>query len=261
VVNSPQYYRAIKLLESDTAKHLATLKYLSLYGGDATVNILEEGKGWAVLALFPTTVLSFDREAYPRAKVAVFANGNNNQLKQQLLQSLPNNNYVLRLNEPLDLSGLEKRYQINRGFTYLSYSGTVLPKAPPAKAAPPQSELTPDAIALFKQNDYTENELRGYFTHGARWFGYIEDGVIKSICFVYQDYGKYREIAGVRTVDSERRKGYAKIVVYSALNYLLENGLVPRYVTELKNTNSIRLAESLGMKRFLRIEHFLLEPK
>jgi hypothetical protein len=256
-----RYNLALALLESDTAKHLATLKYLSLYGGDAVVNILEEGKGWAVLALFPTTVLSFDQQAYPRAKVAVFANGNNTMLQQQLLQSLPADNYVLRLNEPVDLSGLEPRYHIKRGFTYLSYSCDKLTATPPPVMVPAQSKLTKQAIRLFGENGHSREDLEKYFAHGARWFGYVEDDVIKSICFVYQDYGNYREIAGVRTLDTERRKGYARIVVYSALKYLLDNGLTPRYVTEIKNTNSNALAESLGMKRFLKIEHYLLEPK
>ena len=253
--------QAIKLLETNIPQNLATLKYLTLYREDTTVNVMEEGKGWAVLSLFPTAILSFDREAYPRAKVAVFANGTNDTLKLRLLHELPANNYVLRLNAPLNLSGLEKRYKVGRGFTYLSYSCSVLPVLPPAKVVAAQSKLTSEAIAMFRQNDYTKEELRGYFSNGARWFGYIKDNVIKSICFTYRDYGSYREIAGVRTLDTERRKGYAGIVVYSALKYLLGNGLTPRYVTEIKNLNSIRLAESLGMKQFLKIEHYLLEPK
>jgi hypothetical protein len=255
------YQKAIKLLESDIPKHLVTLKYLTLYKKNAGVEIAGDGKRWAVLSFFPTSILSFDREAYPRAKVASFVNGNDDTLKIQLLHNLPKNSYVLRLNAPLDLSGLEQRFKTSRGFTYLSYTSNILPAMSQLVTVPARSDLTPEAIALFKQNDYSKEELKGYFSHGARWFGYTVDDEIKSWCFVYHDYANFREIGGVRTIEMERQKGYGRIVVYSALKYLLDNGLVPRYCTEEKNFNSIRLAGNLGMKQFLRIEHFLIEPK
>ena len=48
------------------------------------------------------------------------------------------------------------------------------------------------------------------------------------------------------------------MVVNSALTYILERSLVPRYEADVRNINSIKLAESLKMKQFLRIDHFLL---
>ena len=114
------YLKAIKLLESDIPKHLVTLKYLTLYKQNAGVEIAGDGKKWAVLSSFPTSILSFDREAYPRAKAALFVNGTDDTLKLRLLRGLPKNNYIVRMNEALDFSPLND-YRISRGFAYNSY--------------------------------------------------------------------------------------------------------------------------------------------
>jgi hypothetical protein len=259
-VDESSYQKAIRLLESDIPKHLVTLKYLALYKKDARVEITGDVKRWAVLSSFPTSILSFDKEAYPRAKVALFVNGTDEALKMHLLQVLPENNYVLRLNEPLDLFALDS-FRVSRGYAYNSYTCNALTITPPKVILPDLTELTEQAIKLFGENGHDTTDLKKYFADDARWFGVSINNGIKSLCFTYRDYGNYREIGGVRTLESERRKGYAYIVVYSAIKYLLEKGLLPRYCTEEKNYNSIRLAENLGMKQFLRIEHFLLDPK
>ncbi|MGD1119698.1 MAG: GNAT family N-acetyltransferase [Dehalococcoidales bacterium] len=255
------YQKAIKLLESDILKNVATLKYLTLNRKNASITLLQDKREWAVLSAFPTSILSYDTEVYPKVKVAVFLNGTSEQLKLRLLDTMPVNNYVLRLNEPLDLSGLATLYKVSRGFTYLSFSCTGLSGLPSIATVRASAKLTDEVLALFAQNGYREADIKKYFAAGARWFGFKEDNKIKSICFIYGDYGNVREIAGVRTQETARRKGYARTVVYSALKYLLERNMVPRYATEAGNTNSIKLAQSLGMQLFLRIEHYLLESK
>jgi hypothetical protein len=256
-----QYNKAIKLMETDVLIHLATLKYLTLYRKNADVNVVEDNSGWAVLSSFPTSILSFDKETYPEAKVALFVNGTSEKLKRYLLYSLTDNNYVLRLNEPLDLAMLRNRYQVTRGFVYNSYTCSKLSTPIPDTVLRAQKTLTEEAVKLFSLNGHDEADLKKYFENGAVWFGVINNNKLKSAGFVFQDYDNVREIGGVHTLESERRKGYAGTVVYSAVKYLLDNKLIPRYCTEEKNHSSIRLAESLGMKQFLRIEHFLLSPK
>jgi len=110
-------------------------------------------------------------------------------------------------------------------------------------------------------NEYTEPEIRKYFDSGALWFGYIIENEIKSACFIYHNYSDIWEIAGVHTIETERNKGYARIVVSSALKYIFERNFTPRYVTEYRNVNSVKLALGLGLKEFLRVNHFLLNPR
>ena len=254
------FSKAIKLLETNIPLNVATLKYLTAYKEYGRVKVAGEKGGWAVFSSFPTSILSYDSKVYTNARTAVFVNGTSEKHIQQLFEELPEDSYVLRLNAPMDLKPLERRFKVARGYAYNSYTCAVLPEKAPPVILPPLSELTEEAIHLFEMNDHSRENLEKYFKNGARWFGYSEDGKIKSLCFTHEDYGRFREIGGVRTLETERRKGYAYIVVYSALKYLLENKLAPRYVTEENNENSILLAKSLGMKRFLRIEHFLLEP-
>lgn len=54
------YEKSIVYLESDPLKHITTLKYLSLYRDQLTVDLIEDSKNWALLVTIPTQVLSYD---------------------------------------------------------------------------------------------------------------------------------------------------------------------------------------------------------
>lgn len=257
------YSKAIEYLKTDTVKNLATLKYLLLFKNNLEISLIEDAFDWALLIAIPIELLWYDSANYPEAKQTVFVNGTSDELKYELLDKLKENNYVIRTNKPLDFSPLKNRYQITYGNSYVSYtcnSGYAAIKASNLKDNVQRHHiLTDEAIALITNNGYTEKSLREFFGNDSVWFGYISEGIIKSICFVYQNYEDIWEIAGVHTIESERNKGYGRAVVTSAIEYLLEKGLTPRYGVNIKNAASINLAESLGMKQFLRIDHFLLK--
>lgn len=255
------YIKAVEYLNSDALRHLPTLKYLSLYRDHADVKLSEDNRDWAVLVSFPTNILSYDTATYPRARKAIFLNGTSEKLKHNLLATLTPDNYLLRLNEDLDLSRYSNRFTILAGNSYISFIGSKLPESFSETAVLPNTEITQEAAELIKRNGYTSNDLAGYFENGAQWFGLTANGHLSSTCFVYQNYGNIWEIAGVHTLETERRHGYATIVVYSALTYLLARRLVPRYDTNQKNSTSINLARRLGMKEFLTIRHYLLEVR
>jgi len=258
-MSDSNYQKSINYLRSDILKHLSTLKYLTLYQDKATIELLEDGRqGWAVSVEIPTRFLSYDMKVYPKAETAIFINGSSKNLKYELLTALSNKNYILRLNEILDLSIVKDQFEILRGNSFLSYSCSAINDAITDPVIPGNNELTDKAIAIIIKNGYMEAEVKKYFDNGALWFGLTVDNNIKSLCFIYQNYDAIWEIAGVHTIETERHKGYAKIVVASALKYLLDNKLVPRYEADSQNLNSIKLAQSLTLKQFLRIDHFLL---
>lgn len=99
--------KSIEYLKTDSFKHLSTLKYLSLYRDKSEISLLEEHQDWAILAKIPTNILSYDTATYSDANEAVFINGTSEQLKYKLLDTLPQNNYILRLNEDINLSYLK----------------------------------------------------------------------------------------------------------------------------------------------------------
>jgi hypothetical protein len=255
------YGKAIKYLNSDVLKHLPTLKYLSLYRAYAEINLVEDSGDWAVMVSFPTSILSYDTATYPKARRAVFLNGISESLKHDLLATLTPDNYLLRLNEDLDLSRYSDRFAVSAGNVYISFSGSAIPNSSIEVTISPNPEIGSEAVELIAHNGYTSNDLAGYFGNGAQWFGLMANEHLASACFVYQNYGNIWEIAGVHTIETERKHGYATTVVCSALAFLLQRGLVPRYDTNQKNLISINLARRLGMKEFLTIKHFLLETR
>ncbi len=252
------YLKSIECLKSDSLRNLTTLKYLSLYRDIVKIDFMEDSSSWALLASIPTESLSYDTANYPHCKQALFINGTSDSLKYELLRKLPENNYVLRSNGYLDLSGFKSRFDIKAGHSYISYTCSDMDECYRDTGIKGVCHLTGEAIAMISKNGYTRYDLKKYFSNGSVWFGYIEAGVIKSICFVYQNYQNVWEVAGVHTAETERNKGYARVVVTSALNYLLKKGLIPRYEARVDNIKSRNLAETLKMKQFLRIDHFLL---
>ena len=251
------YTKAIELLSNDVLKNLSTLKYLSIYKNHADIKIMEVSEDWAVMVTFPTNILSYDTATYPIARKAIFLNGTSEKLKHNLLTMFTPDNYILRLNEPLDLSDYRDRFTVTTGHAYVSFTCSVLNSLPYETVIFPDSRLPQEAMEMFGRNGYTPEDLAGYFKNGAQWFGLTFDGHLLSACFVFQNYSKIWEIAGVHTLEKERRHGYARTVVFSALKYLLERGLTPRYEAERDNQGSIRLARHLGMKEFLTIKHYL----
>ena len=82
-------------------------------------------------------------------------------------------------------------------------------------------------------------------------------GEFTSICFTFKNYDKIWEIGGVHTAPAQRRKGLARLVVEAALYTVLSRGYIPRYQVAEANIPSIRLAETLGLTRFVVAEHYL----
>ena len=252
------YKKSIEYLKNNPLKHLSTLKYLILHQDMLIIDLLEDASNWALIVKIPTKFLSYDSATYPDAKQAIFLNGTSDELKYYLLYRLPDDNYILRLNENLDLSAVKNRFQVTTGNSYVSYSCSSIDKSYRDSIVSENSNIIDEAIDIIKRNGYAKAEISKYFDNGAKWFGYIIDCKIRSLCFIYQNYENIWEIAGVHTPEAERMKGYARIVVTSALAYILDKNLIPRYEADINNINSIKLAESLKMKQFLRIDHFLL---
>lgn len=252
--------KSIEYLKTDSFKHLSTLKYLTLYRDKLTMSLLEERNNWAILVTIPTEILSYDTATYPYANKAIFINGTSEQLIYRLLDTLPENNYILRLNEDMNLLDLKNRFKIKNGNSFVSYSCSTFEDYAANSIVLSSTHITDETVNIIMNNGYSEKEIKKYFDSGSVWFGVKINDKIQSVCFIYQNYNNIWEIAGVHTLETERNKGYARIVVTSAIAYLLKNNLVPRYEADARNTNSIKLAQSLKMKEFLRINHFLLSP-
>jgi len=63
-----------------------------------TIELIADSFNWALLVKIPTEFLSYDTTTYPYANQTIFLNGTSDQLKYNLLEKMPKDNYVLRLN-------------------------------------------------------------------------------------------------------------------------------------------------------------------
>lgn len=108
-------------------------------------------------------------------------------------------------------------------------------------------EAYPNADPSGWLRDYfTEKAGKGYFT------GYLRDGRLLSVCdppdMPYME-GKIQH-TGIRTLEAERRKGYAARTAALAAHNLLEKGICPQWECGADNSASLELAKSIGYMEY-----------
>ena len=97
--------------------------------------------------------------------------------------------------------------------------------------------------------------LREYFEEKAEkeyFAGYLLDGRLVSVCDA-PDMPYMEDViqhTGIVTLETERRKGYAKRTAALAAHHLIENGICPQWECHVENIASIALAEAVGYEKF-----------
>ena len=80
-----------------------------------------------------------------------------------------------------------------------------------------------------------------------RQFFILNDDNIAATAFISEVYSSGCNIV-VYTLPNYRKKGYGKEVVKACINWCQQNNLLPIYLVEEDNINSIKLVESLGLE-------------
>ena len=97
--------------------------------------------------------------------------------------------------------------------------------------------------------------LREYFEEKAEreyFAGYLLNGRLVSVCDA-PDMPYMEDViqhTGIATLETERRKGYAKRTAALAAHHLIENGICPQWECHVENIASIALAEAVGYEKF-----------
>ena len=262
MVTDAELSRACALLETDLLPNVVTLKMLNCYRDAISVRLLSQGEQWAMLSLLPVQASGFDRSSYPDVDVIAFIDGNDQAAKSALLDALPRRRVVVKTGDDSLQAKLLRRPQATRTCTFLSFTS---PPQGLGEYAPGRDQVVEStawegaAWQLFQGNGYAGDELETYFSNGARWFGIERDGRIVSACFVFQNYRRVWEVAGVRTHPGYQRQGLAGQAVAAALRWLAAQRLIPRYQARTDNLGSVRLAAGCGLVQFLRFDHYLLD--
>lgn len=83
------------------------------------------------------------------------------------------------------------------------------------------------------------------------------DGMVVACCFVQAIGGQIWEIGGLFTQPSYRRRGLASALVETALHVLAQRDVLARYQVHEQNLASRQLAEAIGLRQFVIVEHWV----
>lgn len=251
---------SIAHLSGNPFDNVLTLKMLSMFPSECVTTLYRDKSGWACRTELDANVSAWDRNEYPLANRIVLLDGNSSSLFGHILQHPPTDLVVYKVHDQWSKSILCEDPQFNHVNSYHSYS--VSPQAheiaqPDLPAVEQHSHYDDEAAALFAASGYVAEEFRLHLDRGAQWFAVREDKRIASFCLAFQIFGKIWEVGGVLTLREYRRKGFAKAVVSAALGYLHGVKLIPRYQFRNWNSASRRLAESLGLKPRVIVDHYI----
>ncbi|MDB5084100.1 MAG: hypothetical protein JWN30_986 [Bacilli bacterium] len=250
--------RVNTLLNEDLFANISLLKMIDTYGEGINFRLSEQDSVWALLLILPTSRSSFDSSLYPDTEAVVYMSCSHPQHLNEVLKELPNNKkYIFKVQKPeyASILGNFFRLQRKRGFNsyttnehfLYSYDHDVV------EEASFNGRLKP----LWAENGHDLEEINYYFNKGARSFTMYQANAVISTCLIFPNYKHIWELGAVYTLETMRGKGYARRVVTSALSRLLEMNLIPRYQVVDTNRASIKLAESIELKRFMVLEHLI----
>lgn len=248
-------------LERELLRNIVLLKHLEAFPDHTTVHRVERDQNAATLVLLEVAASAYDQRTYPSARHAALISSDRPDLTGELLNAVPQDEgVVFKLSSDADRDVVAARFpHLQRTTAVLSFtgvSGFVHDEQVRVTTAPCET-----MYAFFESQKHGRNWLEPLLRTGRAFTCVIErDGQPLSVCFAFENYRKVWEVGGLFTPPEARGHGYAARVVRTALAELGKRGLIPRYQVHDDNVPSIRLAESIGMKRFLEITHFLYTP-
>ena len=245
-------------LEQDLLRHLVLLKTLAQYPHATECRFQDGPDGPAALLTLGGAVSGFDRANYPGLDLVVFVAVPHPGRIPPLLAGLPTGrNLLFKLMDASHPAAVASIFPVRRVAAYHSF-------APPPERrfeCPPEvtvsSRLTDELLAVYTGQRHVADEVRHHFAGGGRAFTVYANGRPASSCFIYPNYGRVWEIGALYTESGFRRRGLARMVVSAAYHALGRDGLTARYQADETNEASIRLAESIGLRRFLINTHWL----
>jgi RimJ/RimL family protein N-acetyltransferase len=247
------------LLSQDVFANISFLKMIDTCRDDVPLKLVERGGEWAVWLLLPTWRSSFDLAVYPETEFVVYLGCSGDlELLQEVIREIPRGrSFVFKVRRQEYLRVLEEIFPLRKVREFISYtSGSVFSYSPDVVESKRFDERL---FSLWSRNGYSRQEIQGYFEQGARAYSILMSGVPVCTCLVFRNYGRVWEVGAVYTPEEFRGRGYAKKVVGAAISRLMSRGLIPRYQVVGGNIESIRLAESIGLRKFAVLEHLMME--
>lgn len=248
-------------LEREQLRNIVLLKHLEAFPDHTTVYRVERDDGVATLVLLEVAASAYDRRTYPGARFAALISSDAPDLTRELLAAVSRDDgVVFKLSSDADRDVVAARFpHLQRTTAVLSF--TAASGFEQDDQVRVTAEPTDTMYAFFESQKHGRAWLEPLLQSGRAFTCVIEkEGQPLSVCFAFENYRKVWEVGGLFTPPEARGHGHAARVVRTALAELARRGLTPRYQVHDDNVPSIRLAESIGMQRFLEITHFLYTP-
>jgi GNAT superfamily N-acetyltransferase len=246
----------LRYLRRDPLKHILHLKMLMHHGHLVETTHVVEGAAEGSLLLFPTTALSYDHHHYGEYALVAMPVADSPQLLGALLDHIPRAGVVFKVVQDADAALIEARFVGARVRVFLNFTAAEAAAFSPDPDVLFSTQLNVELIEAFGRNGYTPTELTRFFADGGQALSITEEGHPVAVGLLYRNFDHIWEIAALFTPPSARRKGYAARIVRTALHTLQQRGYTPRYVVDATNVPSIKLAEMVGLKRFLTVIHY-----
>ena len=254
-------HAVVEVLEREQLRNIVLLKHLEAFPDHTTVHRVERDNGAATMVLLEVEASAYDRRTYPSARYAALISSDAPGLTRQLVEALPRKEgVVFKLTSDADHDAVSSVFpRLQRTTAVLSFTGG------PDFAADDSVRTTtapPEAVFTYFESQKHGRDWLQPMLQSNRAFVCVTgtDEQPNAVCFAFENYRKVWEIGGLYTPPEARGRGYAARVVRTALAELGIRGLMPRYQVHDDNVPSIRLAESIGLTRFLEITHFLYTP-
>lgn len=254
--------RALHYLDQQRLRNIALRKFLKHYSPEHIAlhrNVYHEVDG--VLCTFPTAQFGYDAKHYPQAQRMVLINHDTEDAGIALLSELPiDETLVIKLLDDSLLHGLNKRYELQRACSFISFtqSGSAKPYTSEFQVNI-STQLPPDCLPLFQANNYSSEELHHYFTEAdARCYALRSpQGEVLSAAISFANDAQIHEIAALYTPPAQRRKGHALHIVRAAVHQIASLGLQLRYQVRDDNLASRNLAKACGLTPFAELTHWI----
>jgi RimJ/RimL family protein N-acetyltransferase len=258
-----QTQQVIAFLRHDVLRNIVLLKMLHTYAEAIQCYYVETDSGAGVLLMLPTKVSPFDAQTYPSSEYVVLLSTTTSPMVQALLPHVPTNcPLVFKFLDLHDRVEVERQFSLKRKTAYLSFTCVPESRFSDSTEVVVSDRVDERYLDLYEEQGYQLDEVQAYFATGqALSFALYQNNLPLSTCFAYLNFEPVWEIGGVYTLPSERQKGYAGQVVETALHTLAQNKRIPRYQVHEDNHASIRLAERLGLCKFVTVEHYVYEHK
>jgi GNAT superfamily N-acetyltransferase len=170
----------------------------------------------------------------------------NQALVRRLLAYVPHGvSLVFKLLDDADRQTVGQLFALRRVTAVLSYSAPLGQRFALSGSVQVSNQVDEACFALYTTLGHSRGDIASYFASGnALAFTIYQESQPIAACFTYPNFGNIHEIAGVYTIPSARRRGYARMLVESALHTLALRQHNSRYQVQEDNQASIGLAEA-----------------